>query len=332
MAPCGWHEEDLISRLLAPLAGEGAHGLRDDAASLSVRQGFDLILTCDTLVAGVHFFPDDPAASIARKALAVNVSDLAAKGASPRGYLLSLALPSDTDVPWLEAFASGLAEAAAAFACPLLGGDTTATPGPLCLTVTAFGEVPHGRMVPRTGVRAGDVIGVTGTIGDAALGLLLQREPERPVWSTLDQTDREHLLERYRHPSPRIAMADVLLKHAHAAMDVSDGLVGDLAKMLHASGLGGTLQLAAIPVSQAARNVVGAESALQECAFTGGDDYEILFSVSADGWENINAAARLIGMDLTRVGLAVPGSGLSCIDRDGSVVSYARGSYVHRGR
>lgn len=330
MGPGGWNEEDLIGRLLAPLAGDGAHGLRDDAASLSVPPDRELVLTCDTLIAGVHFFPDDPPASIAHKALAVNVSDLVAKGAHPRGYLLSLALPATTEIAWLETFVAGLGNSARQFDCPLLGGDTTATPGPLCLTVSAFGEVPRGRMVPRTNVRAGDLIGVTGTIGDAALGLLLQQNPQHSGWGALQPEERAHLLDRYRHPMPAIAMADVLLRYAHAAMDVSDGLVGDLAKMLRGSKVGGRLDLADIPLSPAARAAIRAESALRECAFTGGDDYEILFSVAAGNWDGIKAAALEAGTEITRIGSAVPGAGLVCENPDGSVVTYGRGSYVHR--
>lgn len=328
--PIGWNEEDLIGRLLAPLAGEGAYGFRDDAATLKVQQGCELVITCDTLVAGVHFFPDDPPASIAYKALAVNVSDLAAKGARPRAHLLSLALPATVGRDWLEAFTQGLGNAAHRFGCPLLGGDTTATPGPLCLTVTAFGEVHEGGMVTRMGVRAGDVIGVTGTIGDAALGLLLQREPGRSSWQVLTSSDRAYLLDRYRHPAPRVAMADILLRYAHGAMDVSDGLVGDLAKMLHVSGVGGRLDLAAISISPAARKAIQADSTLQECAFTGGDDYEILFSTAMENWDAIEAAASRVGVQVTRVGAAIEGIGLRCVDDDGNTVSYARGSYVHR--
>ncbi len=331
MAPSGWHEDDLIARLLMPLAGEGAHGLRDDAASLNVGSGLELVLTCDTLVAGVHFFPDDPAASIARKALAVNVSDLAAKAARPRGYLLSLALPGNTDAVWLEAFVAGLKAAAESYRCPLLGGDTTSTPGPLCITVSAFGEVPQGRMVPRTGVRAGDVLAVSGVIGDAALGLILQQEPGRAGWAALTDHDRRYLIDRYRHPAPRLDMTDILQRYANAAMDVSDGLVGDLTKMLRASGTGGTLELDAIPVSASARRAIGAETALQECVFTGGDDYEILFSVSPGVWDDAVDAASRSGVAVTRIGYASSATGLRCIDRDGTAVVYAKGSYVHRG-
>lgn len=330
MAPHGWNEEDLIGNLLAPLAGEGAYGLRDDAASVRVAPGYELVVTCDTLVASIHFFPDDPPASIAHKALAVNVSDLAAKGAVPRGYLLSLALPATVERTWLEAFVAGLGEAGRRFGCPLLGGDTTAIPGPLCITVSAFGEVRHGRMVPRTGVRAGDVIGVTGTIGDAALGLLLRQAQERPAWDRLALEERDYLLDRYLYPAPRISMIGVLLDYANAAMDVSDGLIGDLSKMLHVSGVAGRLDLGFVPLSSAARTATGAETALQECVFTGGDDYEILFSVPQNDWDAVKAAAMKAGTEVTRIGSAVAGEGLVCVDQNGNVVTFGRGSYVHR--
>ena len=164
-------EDDLIARYFAPIAGAGGLGLRDDAARIAPPAGCEIVLTVDGLVAGVHFFADDPPAAIARKALRVNLSDLAAKGATPLGFLLTLVLPRDWKPDWLELFAKGLGEDAAAFACPLLGGDTVSTPGPLTLSITTLGSVPAGRMVPRDGARAGDALYVSGTIGDAALGL-----------------------------------------------------------------------------------------------------------------------------------------------------------------
>ena len=167
-------EDDLIASYFAPIAGPGALGLQDDAACIAAPDGCDVVLTKDAVVAGVHFFADDPADSIARKALRVNVSDLAAKGADPLGFLLALALPAGLDSAWLGRFARGLGDDAAHYGIPLLGGDTVKTPGPLTISITALGSVPRGRMARRTGARAGDRIYVTGTIGDAALGLKLR--------------------------------------------------------------------------------------------------------------------------------------------------------------
>ena len=199
-------EDDLIARYFAPLAGPAGLGLKDDAALLTPPPGRDLVLTTDALVAGVHFFADDPAGAIARKALRVNLSDLAAKGAAPLGFLLSLALPAGWTADWLEDFARGLGEDARAYDCPLLGGDTVKTPGPLTLSITALGSAPTGGMVARTGVRPGDRLYVSGTIGDAALGLRL-RLGQGPL---LSEARRLHLLDRYLLPRPRLALAPAM--------------------------------------------------------------------------------------------------------------------------
>ncbi len=244
----GSGEDAFIARFLRPLAtSPAALGLKDDTALLPTPAAADLVLTKDALVAGVHFFPDDPPASIARKALGVNLSDLAAKGAAPLGALLALVLPPDIDEDWMEAFTSGLGEDAERYGCPLLGGDTVKTPGPLTICVTAIGAVPKGRFVPRTGAAPGQAILVSGTIGDAALGLRLRLEPERPGFASLPLAHREYLRHRYLVPNPRLALAETLRTHAACAMDISDGLVGDIAKMLAASGCGGWIESAAVP-------------------------------------------------------------------------------------
>src|SRR5271170_3162616 len=210
-------EDELIARYFAPLAGPAGLGLKDDVALLTPPSGRDLVLTTDALVAGVHFLADDPPGAIARKALRVNLSDLAAKAARPLGFLLTLALPPDWRDDWLAAFAEGLAADASAFKCPLIGGDTVATPGPLTLSVTAVGSVAQGRMPRRTGVRAGDRLYVSGTIGDAALGLKVRlgRGPDIP------QADKAYLLERYLTPRPRLALISAMAAHASGGMDVS---------------------------------------------------------------------------------------------------------------
>ncbi len=225
-------EDELIARFFAPYAGPAGLGLRDDAALLTPPAGCDLVLTTDALVAGVHFFADDAPAAIARKALRVNLSDLAAKGARPLGFLLSLALPADWTEAWLAAFAAALGDDGALYGCPLAGGDTVKTPGPLTLSIAAFGAVPSGRMAARTGVRPGDRLYVTGTIGDAAIGLRLRqgRDPD------LTSAERKFLVGRYLEPQPRVALAPAMAAHANGGMDVSDGFVGDLTKMLRVSG------------------------------------------------------------------------------------------------
>ena len=318
-------EDELIARYFAPLTGEGGLGLKDDVARLSPPPGRDLIVTVDALVAGVHFFADDPPDLIARKALRVNLSDLAAKGATPLGFLLSLALPHDWTAEWLEAFAQGLGDDARTYACPLIGGDTVETPGPLTLSITALGSVGPGRMPVRTQARAGDRLYVSGTIGDAALGLKLRlgRGP------ALGEAHRAELLDRYLLPRPRMALRAAMAL-ASAAMDVSDGLVGDLTKMLRASGVGGVLDLRAVPFSDAARAYIAAEPGVLEIAVTGGDDYEALAAVSPDACADFEAAAAAAGVPIREIGHVAEGEArLDIIGLDGAPARYARGSYSH---
>ena len=322
-------EDDLIARWFAPMAGAAGLGLRDDAACLTPPAGHDLVLTADALVAGVHFFPDDPPGSIARKALGVNLSDLAAKGADPAGFVLSLALPPDWTPEWLQAFAAGLGQAAGEGACPLLGGDTVATPGPLTLSITALGTVPTGRMVPRTGARPGDLVYVSGTIGDAALGLRLRQAPGAHWVLGLTDGERGHLRDRFLHPRPRQALVVALRTAASGAMDVSDGLVGDLAKMMRASGTGATLDLDTVPLSDAARAATAADPDLLVTAVSGGDDYEILATVPPAAAGEFEAAALQSGMAVTRLGVVTPASAGVMVLRNGQPVPLGRGSYSH---
>ena len=289
------------------------------------------MLTVDGLVAGVHFFADDPPETVARKALRVNLSDLAAKGAAPLGFLLTLALPRDWKPDWLAAFAQSLGDDSQTFACPLLGGDTVSTPGPLTLSITALGAVPSGRMVPRDGARAGDALYVSGTIGDAALGLGLRAarlsalgEPEG------SRSSSTFLVDRYLVPQPRLGLARALRDHASGAMDVSDGFVGDLTKMLRVSGVGADVEVARIPLSEAAQAMIDADARLLETALTGGDDYEILASVPPGATESFELAAQAAGIPVARIGTARAGQGAPAFrDERGAPMSFARGSYSH---
>jgi thiamine-monophosphate kinase len=321
------NEDSLIARFFAPMAGEGALGLKDDAARLTPKPGHDLVLTVDALVEGVHFLPDDSAGSVARKALGVNVSDLAAKGADPAGFLLSLALPADWTEGWLADFAEGLAEASRDFACPLLGGDTVKARGALTLSVTAIGEVPAGRMVLRTTARVGDAVCVTGTIGDGALGLKLRSAPD---WAEgLSDDDKAHLAHRYLHPRPRHRLARALRDHASAAMDVSDGLAGDLAKMMRSGGVSALVEGTQVPLSPAARKAVQASPALLDLAFTGGDDYEILCTVPEKNLDSFRKEADSVGIALSVIGRVVAGDSLPVFRMNGLERRYDVGSYQH---
>ncbi|WP_127089241.1 thiamine-phosphate kinase [Aquabacter cavernae] len=323
-------EDAFIARFLRPLASApGALGLLDDAALLTPPAGMQLVLTKDALVAGVHFFPDDPPDTIARKALGVNLSDLAAKGAVPLGALLALAMPEGVGEPWMEAFAIGLGEALSEADCALLGGDTVRTPGPLTLSITALGGVPAGSFVPRTGARPDEAILVSGTIGDAALGLLLRLDLERPGFAPLVSAQRAHLQRRYLVPEPRLALAPLLRTHASAAMDVSDGLVGDIAKMLAVSGCGGVITATEVPLSGAARAAVHAEPALLRAALTGGDDYEIVCTVAPHHVADMIVAAEVAGIKLTQIGETRAVPGLTVLDAAGNLLDMGTGSYSH---
>jgi thiamine-monophosphate kinase len=320
-------EDSLIARFFAPIAGEGALNLKDDAACLTPEPGHDLVLTADALVERVHFLPEDAPGSIARKALGVNVSDLAAKGATPAGFLLSLALPDDWTEAWLAGFAAGLGEASRDFACPLLGGDTVKARGPLTLSVTAVGQVPTGRMVLRTTAKAGDLLCVTGTIGDAALGLKLRSSP---AWAeALLPDEKAHLADRYLHPRPRYRLAAALREHASAAMDVSDGLAGDLAKMMRASGVSAMVETDQVPLSAAAAKAVRTSPDLLDLALTRGDDYEILCSVPEKNLDSFRKEADRVGVALSVIGRVVPGDDRPVFRMNGLERRYDVGSYQH---
>jgi thiamine-monophosphate kinase len=265
---------------------------------------------------------------IARKVLRMNLSDLAAKGAKPVGFLLSVALPSATGEAWIAAFAAGLGEDVKHYGCPLLGGDTDHTPGLLSVSITAFGSVPHGKMVRRSTAKAGDSVVVTGTIGDAALGVRLRRDASLAGRWRLPDAVSEQLRQRYLLPEPRNALAAAVLDHASAAMDVSDGLAGDLAKLCRASGVAAEIDTARVPLSDAARAAVAAEPALLDTILTGGDDYEIVLTLAPEKFAALRAAAQAAGVAVTEIGRVTAGQGARFL-RDGKALSFAQPSYSH---
>ena len=322
-------EERLIARYFRPLATHpGAFGLGDDAAALTPPAGCDVVLTTDGVIAGVHFFADDPPQTIGRKALRMNLSDLAAKGARPIGFLLSVALPSGTDEAWLAAFAQGLGEDAARYDCPLLGGDTDRTPGPTSVSIAAFGAVPHGKMVRRSTANVGDCVVVTGTIGDAALGVKLRRDRDLARRWQLTNAMADHLEQRYLLPQPHNTLAEAVLQHAAAAMDVSDGLAGDLAKLCRASSVAAAIDVSRVPLSDAARAAIAAAPELLETVLTGGDDYEIVLTLTPEKLAAFRAAAKAVGVAVTEIGNVQAGEGARFI-QDGKPLTFARASYSH---
>jgi thiamine-monophosphate kinase len=321
-------EDRLIAKYFRPIATHpGAFGLADDAAAIAPPPGCDLVLTTDGVISGVHFFPDDPADTVARKALRINLSDLAAKGATPLGFLMSIGLPAGLAPDWLEGFAQGLREDAEFYRCPLLGGDTDRSPGAITVTIAALGTVPHGTMVRRAGARPGDRVVVTGTIGDAALGLVL-RNDKAERWK-LDAAMREHLIGRYLVPQPRNAIAEALRRYATAAIDVSDGLAGDLAKLARASGVGTDIAIEQVPLSAAARRALAAEPAVIETILTGGDDFEVIATVAPDQVEGLRAAAASASVAVCEIGTVTRSCDVRLVSADGRVHAFKRPSYSH---
>jgi thiamine-monophosphate kinase len=319
-------EDRLIARFFKPLATHpGALGLSDDAAFLTPPAGFDLVLTTDAIVGGVHFFPEDAADTVAGRALRVNLSDLAAKGARPLGFLLSLALPREIGEQWLEGFAQGLRADADLFGCPLFGGDTDRTPGPIVVSIAMFGIVPEGTMVRRAGAKARDRVFVTGTIGDAALGVMM-RNGKR--WK-LDEPQRQHLLSRYLVPQPRNALAEAVRIHASAAMDISDGLAGDFGKLCRVSGVAADVDVARVPLSEAARAVIAANPDAVESVLTGGDDYEIICTVPPAKAGSFQAAAGAANVSVSEISEIKGGEGTRFIAADGRALTFKRASYSH---
>lgn len=319
----GSAEDRLIARYFKPLAKHpGAFGLADDAAAITPPPGHDLVLKTDGLIAGVHFFPDDPADGIGRKALRVNLSDLAAKGAAPLGFLLSIALPKNFSEAWLADFARGLGQDADACHCPLLGGDTDSTPGPITISISAFGTLPAGTMVKRCGAKVGDHVFVTGTIGDAALGLRVRRG------ELADPSG--HLVSRYRVPQPRMALAGVVRTYASAAIDISDGLAGDLAKLCRASGVSADINVSRVPLSEAASRALASDSNLIEPILTGGEDYEILCTVAPDRVAAFKADSAKADISVVEIGSIIAGdTPPRFIARSGQPLTFAHPGYSH---
>jgi len=319
----------LIARYFAPLAAgrPGALGLSDDAALIDVAAGRQLVVTADALVGGVHFLDADPPDLIARKMLRVNLSDLAAMGARPFGYVMTVALPAAIDEPWLASFVAGLAADQAEFDVGLLGGDTAATPGPLTLSVTAFGDVARGAALLRRGARAGDLVLVSGTLGDAALGL----RSLRGQLADLPAARRDFLVDRYRLPRPRIALGGALAAQAlaTAAIDVSDGLVADLGHICETSGLGAVVEAARLPLSAAAAAACAAQPALLQAVLGGGDDYELLFAAPPDAAAALAALAGRLGLPLTVIGRMTEGAGVRVEDAAGLEVRVASAGFRH---
>jgi len=327
-------EFELVARHFAPLAHlfPGAYELRDDAAVISPSSGNELVVKTDAIVASVDFPPETAPELIARKALRVNLSDLAAKGAHPRAYLLDLVVPVTVDEKWIANFAAGLRGDQAEYGVHLIGGDLSSTPGPVAAAVCIFGEVPVGRMIRRGGAQPRDTLFATGTIGDAALGLAALKGE----LAELDDGSRRFLVDRYRLPQPRVTLGCALMGTATAAIDISDGLIADLRHLCDVSRVDAIVEAKSVPLSPAARKAIAGAPWRLETALTGGDDYEVLFTAPHDAAERMSELARSTGIAITPIGRIMPlqahTSRLVVLDEGGRPMSFAGEGWTHFGQ
>ncbi len=318
-------EFERIKRFFAPLAGPGGLGLLDDAALLDCQAGQRLVVTADALVAGVHYLPTDPPERVARKLLRVNLSDLAAMGARPLHYVLTTALPPELGAEWLARFAVGLGEDQRQFGIDLLGGDSVATAGPAVLSLTAIGEVAAGKEVRRSGAEPGDIVWVSGTIGDAFLGLTVLHG----AYSELAPEHRDYLTRRFQIPDPRTELGPLLSGVAHAMIDVSDGLLADLGHICETSQVAAVVELERMPLSSAARVIVEGDPGICRRLAVGGDDYELLFTTSADAADAIANLSYRVAVPIAAVGTVEVGAGVRLVDAVGREIPVEGTGYRH---
>lgn len=313
-------EFDLIHKFFAPLTVQapGARGLLDDAATLSPSDGYELVVTMDTIVAGVHYLPNESPDNIVAKLMGSNLSDLAAMGAKPLGFTLSCGWAKDVEISDIEAFASAMRDWVNDYTFPLLGGDTVKTPDTSVFTLTAFGETPDGKSISRSGAQVGDSVYVSGTIGDGALGLLAA-QGQLPQ---LSPTHQAFLSSRYRIPQPRISLGQSLVGIATACIDISDGLVQDARHITRTSGVRLELEWDKIPLSDASKSALESNPDMMSTILTGGDDYELLFTA--------RDFADLSNSSVTKIGKIAQGaSEVHVLDTQGNLVELSKTGYNH---
>lgn len=325
-------EEALIATYFAPLIGTfaGAEKLQDDCAWFAPDPDRHIVLTVDAVAAGIHFLPDDPPADIAWKAVAVNVSDLIASGADPICYLLSIALPDLPSDSWMQELQKGLQDAQTHFAISLAGGDTDRRPGPLCLTVTAVGNKPRQTDLARRRASEGDLLYITGTLGDAAVGLRLRQASALASNLGLTTAQAKFLETSYLRPAPPLAAVAALRAHARATMDISDGLAKDAARMAHAAGVGMEIDASLVPRSAAFRTAEAADpQLLEQAAISGGDDYQILAAIPPAVAAAFERDARNAGVEVTQIGRVTNGGELRIQGPDGTPLALNSGGWDH---
>ena len=321
-------EFGFIETYMAPLAADndGALGLKDDAGLFTVPVGEQAVVTTDALIAGRHFLGIDPPDSVGAKALAVNLSDLASMGATPLGYTLILALPTDWSVDWATGFSAGLADMQQRHRIPLLGGDTVATDGPLSIGITAFGSVTAGCQIERSGADPGDDMWVSGSIGDAALALAITHADDKGL---MTKPEYQFLLDRLRRPDPRLALGEALVGMASAAIDISDGLAADLKHLCQASATGAEIVLANVPLSDAARACIASGNYGLDTILGGGDDYELLFTAPPDAGGDVILAGENSDCPVTRIGFVNPKSEIRFLGPAGEKFEFAQTGWCH---
>jgi thiamine-monophosphate kinase len=319
-------EFERIARFFAPLAGPGALDLKDDVALIDGPGGEQYVLTTDTIIEGLDFFPDDPPFQVAQKLLRVNLSDLAAKGATPFGYLLTTALPKTRGEAWLNEFSQGLAADQKEFGCVLLGGDSSAMPGPTTLTAAMLGKLARGKAILRGGAGQGDVVYVSGTLGDAALGLAVRKGE---IGERLDEAARDYLVDRYRRPQPRLALGQKLAGIATAMIDVSDGFLADLGHLCAASKLATSIPAHKLPLSPAARMAIASNPKLNNAVISGGDDYELLFTAPPSRARDLDRAIRDAGIAVVALGSMARGEGATLLGEHGQPMKIEHAGYAH---
>ena len=314
-------EFELIKRHFTRPAANAVLGVGDDCALVDVTNGMDLAVSTDTMVSGTHFFPDVNPENLGHKALAVNLSDMAAMGAMPYWAMLALTLPN-VDHEWLSAFAKGFFDLAQEYNVSLIGGDTTRGPS-LVMTVTIMGEVPAGAALRRGGAKAGNDVWVSGNVGDAALAVA-----HRYGRIVLDANDYHEAVMRLYEPSPRVALGQALRGLATAAIDVSDGLLADLTHICRLSEVGATIDLNAVPVSSIGAKHIGSDEG-RNAILAGGDDYELCFTAHPNSRESIEDLTDVLGIPITRVGQIKRGKGVSLLGSDGKAVKIDGRGYDH---
>lgn len=320
-------EFEFIASYLAPLAGPGGLGLKDDAALFKPEVGKDLVITKDTMVEGVHFPHGHYGKRTAEKLLRVNLSDLAAKGAMPIGYLLSIVWPHGVDQNVFKDFASGLAAIQKTYRFKLLGGDTTSTRGPMVVTATLIGEVPEGKMVKRGGAQLGDDVWVSGTIGDAHLGVrqvlgkLIDPKPK--------SANVKKFEDAYFRPEPRLFFGQALRDYANACVDISDGLIADSGHISKASKKKLEINLLDVPMSKAVQEWAGQDLDRLKTLVTAGDDYELVFTATSENAENILAEADKVNLQLTKIGTVSKGSSIHVRDKNGKTIEFEHTGHKH---